>query len=103
MQKAVGEDVAAFRVSAELDLVHRQEFDVAAQRHGLDRADKVDRTRRNDLFFAGDQGDGARAAQLYHPVINLARQKSQGQADHAGRMAEHPLDRIMGLARIGGA
>ena len=76
VQKAVGEDVAAFRVSAELDLVHRQEFDVAAERHGLDRADKIDRTRRNDLFFAGDQGDGPGAAQLDHPVIDLARQKS---------------------------
>ena len=60
VQQPVGEDVAALGVGAELDLVDRQELDLAVQRHGLDRADEIVRPRRDDLLLAGDQGDGAR-------------------------------------------
>ena len=41
MQQAVGEDVAALGVGAELDLVDRQELDLAVERHRLDRADEI--------------------------------------------------------------
>ena len=41
VQQAVGEDVAALRVGAELDLVDRQELDLAVERHRLDRADEI--------------------------------------------------------------
>jgi Thiolase, N-terminal domain. len=47
VQQAVGEDVAALGVGAELDLVDRQELDLAPQRHGLDRC------RRNSAAGAG--------------------------------------------------
>ena len=34
-------------------------------------------------------------------VVDLARQQPQRQADHAGGMRQHPLDREMGLAGVG--
>ena len=43
VQQAVGEDVAALGVGAELDLVDGQELDLALQRHGLDGADEIGR------------------------------------------------------------
>ena len=45
MQQAVGEDVAAVGIGAELDLVHRDEFGVAVERHRLDRAGEPARVR----------------------------------------------------------
>ena len=62
VQQAIGEDVAALGVGAELDFVHRQELDLALQRHGLDGADEIVRARRDDLLLAGDQGDRRGAA-----------------------------------------
>ena len=61
MQQAVGEDVAALGVGAELDLVDGEELDLAVERHRLDRADEIARRQRHDLLFAGDQRDVARA------------------------------------------
>jgi hypothetical protein len=103
MQQSMGEDVAALGVGAELDLVDGEELDPAVERHRLDRAHPIARRQRHDLFFAGDQRDVARAARLDHAVVDLARQQPQRQADHAGRMAEHALDRQMRLASVGGA
>ena len=37
-----------------------------------------------------------------HLVVDLARQEPQRQPDHPRGMREHPLDREMGLAGIGG-
>ena len=53
----MGEDVAALGIGAELDLVDRQKLDLAVERHRLDRADEIARPGRDDLFFAGDEGD----------------------------------------------
>ena len=103
MQHPVGEDVAPFRIGAELDLVDGQELHLAAERHGLHRADEIDRARRYDLLLAGDQRHPACPARLDHPVIDFPRQQPKWQADHAGGMAQHPLDRQMGLPRIGRA
>ena len=103
VQQAVGEDVAALGIGAELDLVDGEELDLAVERHRLDRADEVARRRRHDLLLAGDQRHVARAPRLDDAVVDLARQQPQRQADHAGRMAEHALDRQMGLAGVGGA
>ena len=41
VQQAVGEDVAALGVGAELDFVDREELDLAVERHRLDRADEI--------------------------------------------------------------
>ena len=43
MQEPVGEDVAAFGVGAELDLVDGEKLDLAVERHRLDRADEIAR------------------------------------------------------------
>ena len=59
VQQAVGEDMAALGVGAELDFVDRQELDRAVERHRLDRADEIARHGRDDLLLAGDQRDGA--------------------------------------------
>jgi len=83
VQQALGEDVAAFRVGDQLDLIDGQELDLALQRHGLDGADEIGRARRDDLLLAGDQGDGGGPALLDDPLIDLARQQAQRQADHA--------------------
>ena len=64
---------------------------------GIDSA--VHRNQRasfgHDLLLAGDQGDLVRALQLHHPVVDLARQQAQREADHAGsngRTSARPRD-----------
>ena len=95
--------MAAVGVGCELDFVHGQKRHVEIARHRLDGCYPVAGVARLDLFLAGDERD------LFGPharddlVVDLARQQAQRQADHAAGMAEHPLDRQMGLAGIGGA
>ena len=59
MQQAMGKDMAALGIGAELDFIDGEKFDLAIERHRLDRADEILRPRRDDLFLAGDQRDGA--------------------------------------------
>ena len=103
IEQPVGEDVAALRVGAELDLVHREEGCPGFDRHRFDGADEVFRVRRDDLFLARDQRHHGRPAQLHHPVIDFPREQAQGKAHDAGLVTQHPLDGIGGLAGIGGA
>ena len=101
VQQPLGEDVAALWVGAELDLVHRQEGDVAAQRHGLDGADEIDGVGRDDLFLASDQGDPRLAPDLDHAVVDFPRQQPQRQADHAALVRQHAFHGKVRLAGIG--
>ena len=103
MQQPVGEDMAAIRVGAELDFIHRQEFDAAIQRHGFHRAGEPLGVGRDDLFLAGDEGDILLALGGHHAVVILARQEAEREADDAGGMRKHALHRQMGLAGVGGA
>ena len=103
MQEAVGEDVTALGVGAELNFVHREEFDPALERHRLDRAHEILRMGGDDLLLAGDQRDARRAFRLDHPIIDFPRQEPKRQADHAGGMGQHALDREMRLAGVGRA
>ena len=103
VQEPVGEHMPAFRVGAKLDLIDGEKFDLAIQRHRLDRADEIARPGRHDLLFAGNQRDLGRAPRLDHPIVDLARQEPQGKADHARGVPQHALDRQMRLARVGGA
>ena len=50
VQQPMGEDMAALGVGAELDFVDRKEFDLAVERHRLDRADEIVRSRRGRSF-----------------------------------------------------
>ncbi|MHC2318207.1 hypothetical protein ACVIHC_005253 [Bradyrhizobium diazoefficiens] len=101
VEDAVGEDVAAFEIGGDLDLVHSEEGDVEISRHRLDGGDPVARVLRLDLLLAGDQRDALHALAIGDLVIDLARQQPQRQADHAGGMREHPLNGEMGLAGVG--
>ena len=72
----MGEDVSALGVGGQLNFVDRQEFDIPRQRHRLDGANEIVRTRRYDLLFAGDQRDRAFATGLDDPVIDFTRQQT---------------------------
>ena len=103
VEHAVGEDVAAVEVGAELHLVDGDEGEIEIARHGLDGRHPVARVRRLDLLLAGDQRDVLGADPVDDLVVDLARQQPQRQPDHAGRVPEHPLDGEMGLAGVGRA
>ncbi len=113
VQQAVGEDVAALGVGAELDLVHRDKLDPArrdlvpgaagtrpVERHRLHRAGKPARAGRHDFFLAGDQRDVALTLDRNHPVIVFAGEETKREADDARRVGEHPLNGQMRLARV---
>ena len=40
---------------------------------------------------------------LHHPVVDLAREQAQRQADHARAVGKHPLHGKVRLAGVGGA
>ena len=101
VEHAVGEDMAALEIGAELDLVDGEEGDIEIARHGLDGGDPEARIWRLDLLLAGDQRDVLGADAIDHLVVDLARQQPQRQPDHAARMRQHALDGEVGLAGVG--
>ena len=101
VEHAIGEDVAALEIGAELHLVNGQEGNVEVARHGLDGGDPIARARRLDLLLAGDEGDRICAHTRLDLVVDLARQEPQRQSDDAGGMTEHALDGEVRLAGIG--
>ena len=103
IEQTIGEDMAALGIGAELDLVDGEERRSQIERHRFDGADEIARLRRHDLLFAGDEGDSVCALDPDDLVVDLARQEPQRQADHAGPVRQHPLDREMGLAGVGRA
>ena len=103
IEDAIGERMAAVEVGCELDLVDGDEGEVEVARHRLDRADPVAGLARLDLLLAGDQRDGVRADLLDDAIVDLAREQAQRQADHAGAVRQHALDREMRLAGVGRA
>ncbi len=109
---AVGEDMAALRVDSELGLVDRGEGEVVGQiaalrlarvghRHALGSAQNIARMGRNDPFLAGQQRDLAGALDRDHAVVDLPREQPQREADDAGGVGAHALDREVGLAGVG--
>ena len=99
-QQPVGEDMAAFRIGAKLDLVHGQKIDAHAFGHRFNGADPILGARRHDAFFARDQRHDRGAACADDLVIDLARQQAQRQADDPGPVPQHPFDGVMRLAGI---
>ncbi len=102
MEQPVGEDVAALRVRSQLRLIEGDEGEVALHRHGFGGAQEPARVLRQDLLLAGDERHPVRALHRHHPVVDLARQKPEREADHPARMCRHPLDREISLAGVGG-
>jgi hypothetical protein len=80
VEHAIREDVAALGVGAELSLVERDKGEIAFHRHRFGRAQEPARIGRQDLLLAGDQGDLARALELHHPVVDLAREQAAGES-----------------------
>ena len=101
MQQPVGEDVTALGIGGELDLVDGEEIDVDLARHGLDGAHPVAGALGLDLLLAGDERDLVGADAGDDLVVDLAREQTQRQADHAAFVAEHALDGEVGLAGVG--
>ncbi len=95
--------MAAVGIGGELDFVDGKEGDAAIKRHRFGGAKKIPGMRRDDFFFAGDEGYIAGAHEAHHPVVIFARQEPQRESDHPARMPKHPFDRKIGLAGIGGA
>src|SRR6266516_4517307 len=89
VEHAIGEDVTALEIGAELHLVNGQEGNVEVARHGLDGGDPIARARWLDLLLAGDEGDRIRAPTRLDLVVDLARQQSPRPPDDAGRMRAH--------------
>ena len=103
VQQAIGKDMATLGIGAKLDFIDSEKGHAEIHRHRFDGADEIFRVGRNDLLFAGDQRADIRALQHHDLVVDLAGEKAQWQADHAGFVREHALDRIMRLAGVGGA
>jgi hypothetical protein len=103
MQDTIGEDMAALGIGRHLDFVDGKEAHRPVQRHGFDGADEVLGARRDDLFLAGHQGDGPLALDFADAIVVFAGQQAQRKADHAAGMAQHALDREIGLAGVGRA
>ena len=103
VKQAVGKDMAPLWISTKLDFIHSQKIACVICGHRLDCADPILHAIRNDAFLARDQRDHGRAAYGHDAIIDFARQEAQRQANHASAMRQHPLDGVMGFARIGGA
>ena len=101
MQDAVGEDMPALEIGRDLDFIDGEKTHVEIARHRLDGRDPVARVLRLDLLLAGDERHAVDARPIRDLVVDLARQQPQRQADHAGGMPQHPLDRQMRLAGVG--
>ena len=100
VQQALGEHVATVGIGAKLDLVDRDELDIAVERHRLHRAGEPFGVGRDDLFLPRNQGDAPRTFAGDHAIVVLPREQAQREADDAGGVAEHPLHGKMRLAGI---
>ena len=101
MQQPVGKHMPAFRIGAHLDFINTQKFNLLGHRHGLDRAHKITGCLGQNAFFAGNQRHRTLADLGHRTVIIFARQKTQREPDHPGRVCQHPFHGQMGLAGVG--
>ncbi len=103
--------MAALGIDPELRLVDGGESEIALERvavmtvtardrHGLGGAEEIARAGRDDPFFAGQERNLLLSLDGDDPVVDLARQEPQREADDSRRMAAHPLDCEIGLAGV---
>ena len=100
VQQTIGEDVAALGIAAELNFVDREKIDVDVARHRLDGRYPIARPFGLDFFLACNQRDVVGADARFDLVVDLARQETQRQTDHAAFVAEHALYGEMRLAGV---
>ncbi len=93
--------MAALGIGTKLDFINRNEIGTDFLWHRLDRADPILRAIRDNPFFPGDKRHTRGATLRHDPVIDLARQKPQRQANHPGPVAQHAFNRVMRFAGIG--
>ncbi len=103
LEQPVGKDMATLGVGAKLNFVDGQKVTAQTVGHRLDRADPIGRVLGHDPLFPGDQRHHAGAAHRNDAVIDLAGKQAQRQPDDAALVRQHPLDRVMGLAGVGGS
>ncbi len=103
MENAIREDMPALRVAGELNLVDGKEVDIDIARHGFDGRDPETRTVGLDLLLARDQRHLVGADAVGDLVVDLACEEAERQADHAGVVTEHALDREVRFAGVGRA
>ncbi len=103
VEHPVGEHMPAVGVGGDLDLVDRQALHRQLGRHGLDGRHPVAGPGGHDALLAGDQRHLVGAGPPRHSLIDLARQQPERQPDQPRSMGEQPLDRVVGLAGVGGA
>jgi hypothetical protein len=105
--------MTALGIGAELRFVDRGEGEIPLQvagiavvivrnGHAFSGAEEIARVGRHNPLFAGQQSDFFFALYRDDPVVDLAREQPQREADHSRRMAAHPLDREMRLAGVRG-
>ena len=102
-QQPVCKHMSPLRISTELNFVNRQKVTAHALGHRLDSAHPILRARWHDPFLAGNQSHHRRPAHCNDPIIDLTRQKPQGQANDTSPVSQHALDCIMGFTGIGWA
>ena len=102
MKEAIREEVAALGVCGHLHFVDGDERHRPLDRHRFDGADEIAGARRRNLLLAGDQRHLLGALDRHDPFVVFARQQAKRKADHARLMAEHALDREIGLAGVRG-
>ncbi len=102
-EEPLGEHVPAPVVRGELDLVDREEVDLAIHGHRLDRAHPVVGARRHPLLLAGHQRHARLPQAGGELVVHLAGEQPEGQPDHPRRVRQHALDGAVRLAGVGRA
>ena len=100
MQQPVGKDMAAIKITRQLDFIDGNEINIDIAWHGLDRAHPVARAFRLDFLLARNKRNLVGANASHDLVVDFAGQQPQRQADHPRLMAQHALDGQMRLAGI---
>jgi hypothetical protein len=100
MEQPFSEDVASLVMTHKLDLVYGHEVDFSLDGHRFDRADPVARKARDQLFLAGDQGDGVASQSIGEPIVHLSRQEPERETDHPALVLSHAGQGSKGLSRV---
>src|SRR5262249_1208116 len=101
IEQAIGEDVAALEICAQLGFIDCHEGDVETSRHRFDSGHPEAWVWWLDFLFAGDQCNRVLAHAFVDFVVDLARKQPQRQPDHTRGMRKHALNGQMGLAGVG--
>ena len=104
--------MTALRLDGELGLVDRGKGEVpvefpvvmriaAGNGHAFGSAEEIARLGRDDPLFAGQQRNLLLALDGNNAVIDFAGEKAEREADDARAVTTHPVDREVGLPRVG--